>query len=99
MKHKHHNEIIAWANGAKIEYRTSPVCEWAPCYRNDPAWADDVEYRVALTPKPDIWQWACFYLDVNNDLNNATNSCTANIKLTFDGETGKLKAAEVIDND
>ena len=96
MKHKHADLIIAWANGAKIEWKY-PGFEWEPCFQNKPDWAGNLEYRVAPTPKPDIWQWACFYLDANNDLNNETNSCTANIKLTFDGTTRKLKAAEVIE--
>ena len=94
MKQKHHKEIIAWANGAKIEWR-APGFEWAPCYRNDPAWADDVEYRVAPTPKPDVVN---LYYAKNGYCSNLMMAAVQpNLKLTFDGETGKLKAAEVIE--
>jgi hypothetical protein len=97
MKHKHHNEIIAWANGAEIEFRAHPALDWCPCHKNKPDWLEHVEYRVKPTPKPDVWQWLFVGIDVNNDLYTESNKCSANIKLTFDGETRKLKAAEVIE--
>lgn len=92
--HKHADLIKAWADGAEIQYRYTGV--WTDV--NRPAWNEVVEYRIKPEPKPDIVD----YVRVGSfhqivvcpiDWANETNS---NLKLTFDGETGKLKAAEVI---
>ncbi len=55
MKHKHHEIINAWADGAKIEYRDSPRDNWLSAHF--PKWNKDTEYRVV---KPNIskWLWA-----------------------------------------
>lgn len=42
MKHKHHDLIIAWANGAQIEQRFSK--KWITA--NKPQWYEEYEYRV-----------------------------------------------------
>jgi len=43
-RHKHADAIIAWANGAKIEYRSSPKNDW--CGVQFPYWVPEFEYRV-----------------------------------------------------
>lgn len=47
IKHKHEREIIAWANGAEIEYKFKMEEGWD--YRPSPIWSDTSRYRV----KPD----------------------------------------------
>ena len=73
-------------------------------------WYNTLEYRVKPEPKPDVVTYAalrgvCEYrrpkiiCSSNNDWNNCgapSYTDRANIKFTFDGETGELKKAEVI---
>ena len=95
MKHKHAELIKAWADGAEIEVLTPSTSEWKDV--SEPLWIADQEYRIKPEPKPDVvkhfsigqhgavkierWQLPLY---------------VANIKATFDGETGKLKSAEVL---
>lgn len=44
-----HDEIIAWANGAEIEYRHGMVSilgPWQDCEDNHPKWLSNYAYRV-----------------------------------------------------
>lgn len=43
-KHKHYDCIIAWANGAEIEYFNS-YGKWVSAVGN-PLWGSDTQYRV-----------------------------------------------------
>jgi hypothetical protein len=87
QKHKHSELIKQWADGAEIEMQGC-TGQWFIDYT--PYWGEDNEYRIKPEPKPDIVEWH----------NVASAGCipkyVPNIKLTFDGETGKLKSAEVI---
>lgn len=88
MKHKHAELIKAWAEGAEIEYY-SPY-GWL--YIKKPNWLENSEYRLKLNPKPDIVEKrVLFKIDNNNGL-----TAVSDFKLTYCGETGKLKSAEVI---
>ena len=97
--HKHAEIIKAWAEGAEIEYRCAVSGDWEPA--NCPGWADFTIYRIKPEPKPDVVRYTTYQYNVNNsgtiggaptcDVNRFTN-----LKLIFDGETGKLKAAEVL---
>jgi len=103
MKHKHCDLIVAWANGAEIEVRESNG-EWQRCYDNRPTWQENLFYRIKPEPKPDkvVYGWIkedkgpdnCSFYRLAGAC--AVRGNTDNIKLTFDGETGKLKSAEVI---
>ena len=96
MKHRHAEVIKAWADGAEIEVRT-PCFNWFLCTKNNPpAWDDESVYRVKPTPKPDVVEYAYLVIRTNPVKCYFING-VANIKLTFDGETSKLKAAEVIE--
>lgn len=100
--HKHAALIKAWADGAEIqllEDRTrNPFWKDAP----HPHWNEATEYRIKPEPKPDV------VLIRRVDIQCLPSDCfpngyvtvgvwpNENLKLTFDGETGKLKAAEVL---
>ena len=89
MKHKHAEFIKAWADGARIEFLTTDTGEW--CGLKNPRWREDVQYRIKSMPKPDVVQQV--YVDIEERLYYSDN---ANLRLVFDGETRKLKSAEVI---
>lgn len=97
MKHKHADLIHAWADGAAIEVRSLLSGDWVDEIR--PSWAINLEYRIKPEPKPDVVRFqniygGGYYSERESDM------CASNrsglIKLTFDGETGKLKSAEVL---
>lgn len=95
--HKHAELIKAWADGAKIEHFSVPAQLWM--YTAYPAWNEDNNYRIKLEPKPDsnLYYRAHDYLHGNGASAVVwTGDNGANLKLTFDGETGKLKLAEVL---
>ena len=99
--HKHAELIKAWADGADIQVRvTKPhiTDRWMDC--DHPAFVPDLEYRIKPEPKPDVVRWV--YGRKNMGYDTFENACDEvsdvkpNLKLTFDGETGKLKSAEVL---
>ena len=47
MRHKHADEIIAWAYGATIQVKLgdNPI-RWEDVARNNPSWDEDCEYRA-----------------------------------------------------
>jgi hypothetical protein len=97
MKHKHADLIHAWADGAQIQWKD-------PKYDNPwdsiktPAWFEDIEYRIKPEPMPDVPRSFC----VDSWGHNIrlpyphTNMDKPNLRLVFEGETGKLKSAEVL---
>lgn len=74
----------------------------------DPFTFPDLEWRIKPEPKPDIAYYVIAEIEENHlkSINIAENNCFSflsknktfsdNLKLTFDGETGKLKKAEVL---
>jgi hypothetical protein len=96
--HKHADFIKAWADGAEIEYRTSNGASWSSICLGW-SWDNTVvaEYRKKPEPKPDVVEkyFASGYTKYGC-VRVAEHFERENLKLTFDGETGKLKAAEVI---
>ena len=93
MRHKHADLIIAWANGAKIQtYRLLPD-EWIDTFA--PAWVEDSRYRIKPEPKPDVVEY--YRLGKHHFLRAIREEGGyTNLKVTFDAETGELKAAEVL---
>jgi hypothetical protein len=93
--HKHAELIKAWADGAEIEFFEKVCHAWLDCHNNAPAWEEPTSYRIKPPePKPDhisldyvAWEGGGAWF---------TKGLRANLKLTFDGETGKLKLAEVL---
>lgn len=103
MNHTHHDFIVAWAKGATIEYFSKGHQEWMVC--TCPRWHEDLNYRIKPEPKPDVVFYSCVppggpaaadggghYLLFLSKLRAPSN----NMKVTINGETGKLKAAEVL---
>lgn len=92
--HKHAETIKAWADGAEIECWVESRMEWL--HIANPNWHEKHQYRIKPEPKPDVVFGRNAYLDSHGhffmDLMNKPN-----LRLTFDGETGKLKKAEVME--
>lgn len=102
---KHAEVIKAWADGAEIQIKYSDEPnKWHACA--NPTWDEHHEYRVKTEPKPDYAN----YITVNNEygvrrfseLDDARfHTCKKPeeftiLKLTHDGETGKVKAREIV---
>ena len=93
MKHKHHDCIVAWAEGKQIQakFHTSKFWEdWDS--DKSPNWFNDVDYRIKPEPKPDIVQLKTLYKMSDGQVLDIVGY----FKLTYCGETGALKSAEVI---
>ena len=86
--HKHAELIKAWADGAEIEIKFYEG--WRECRPID--WDENAEFRIKPEPKPDVVE---FYW-VERPYMYMSSSKTCNLKIIFDGETGKLKSAEVL---
>jgi hypothetical protein len=92
---KHANLIKAWADGANIEQACrNGIGEilWCP-FKGD--WQEHYEYRIKPEPKSDVVRYTAIGLDYADDASERKYP-TDNLKLIYDGETGKLKSAEVI---
>ena len=101
MKHKHYDMIVAWASGKDIQFKVFSDSVWEDVDMNGEEWYEDYAYRIKPEPKPDV---------VRNITVEATarcgeefvqvfksgKYCFPNLHLTFDGETGRLKSAEVL---
>jgi hypothetical protein len=101
-RRKHYDLILAWAEGKEIQYRCDSDEDWYDIQDVSPSWDEKIEYRIKPEPKPDIVGYT------RADLKNQDfiyidsrvidfRADTDNLKLVFDGETGKLKSAEVLD--
>ena len=44
QRHKHADVIIAWAEGAEVEYRNLPGATWVSA--DTPGWYENYEYRI-----------------------------------------------------
>lgn len=98
MKHKHHDVIVAWAADTSkvVQYRHKPAQEWmdinGACSFNG-----EGEYRIKPEPQPDVtFDVLCEQAQAYPDLRWPEHWEMANLRLTFDGETGKLKHAGVL---
>lgn len=97
--HKHAELIKAWADGAEIEYRDGQNPWRSLPVHGD--WEYFFEYRIKPQPKPDVVRYAKVFLEKEElkfkyFFSDEIDQSFDNLKLTFDGETGKLKSAEVL---
>lgn len=94
--HKHAELIKAWADGATIQSRVKYQDKWEDdCL---PSWdtALDIEYRIKPEPKPDVVKYGLVMFNETATPFTKDYQRNDNIKLTWDGETGELKSAEVL---
>jgi hypothetical protein len=91
MRHKHADEIIAWANGAEIQLYHTDTGKWVDA--PTPLWFD-CKYRIKPEPKPDVVEH--YYASLYSVYPARHLDRIPNLKLTFDVETCELKAAEVL---
>jgi hypothetical protein len=99
--HIHAEVIKAWASGETIQFKTGLSKAWVDLTQNDtPGFHKEYEYRIKPEPKPDIVAYGrttyCSMDGVEFDSFGSSKCTGDNLKLTFDGETGKLKAVEFI---
>ncbi len=89
--HKHAELIKAWADGATIQIDIHG--EWED--KTNPMWSPEFEYRIKPETKPDVVLYA---LINRNGVSAYTEFKTPadNVRLTFDGQTRKLKSVEVL---
>lgn len=93
--HKHAALIKAWADGAEIETRPYSDADWFIV--EDPRWHSQRDYRIKPEPKPDVVEkYKASGYTKYGGVRVAEHWERENLKLTFDGETGKLKSAEVL---
>lgn len=97
--HKYAELIKAWADGAQIQYK-SQVAYSTWMDTKNPVWNEYNDYRIKPEPKPDFkaaFKVSKEHPDWCDPLFDRMPICTqGNLLLTFDGETGHLKAAEVL---
>lgn len=103
-KHKHAELIKAWADGAEIEV-SYPIdgCwgSWIPVNGKNPCWWDEFNYRIKPEPKPDVettlvlMSGSAGWIEFKDY--SSLGDAIEEIQLIRDGETGKLKSAEVLE--
>lgn len=96
--HKHAELIKAWADGAEIEYESHGI--WVD--EAYPDWYPEMQYRIKPEPKPDIettlvlMSGSAGWIEFKDY--SSLGDALEEITLIRDGETGKLKSAEVIND-
>jgi hypothetical protein len=100
--HIHAAFIKAWADGEQIELLNQFTKQWQPI-GTEPCWFKGSIFRIKPEPKPDLIYYGVFNpREIRNHPLEADacftkfNDAGDQLKLTFDGETGKLKSAEVL---
>ena len=96
--HKHAELIKAWADGVKIE-KLNKDGTWSD-HQDDWPWFNDWIYRIKPDKKPDFVYYGCFdQPSIRYQLDCCFTSQEDDgdqVKITFDGSTGKLKSVEII---
>lgn len=102
MKHPHHEIILAYLNDELVQFYHNN--EWVDLQimstrlavsLNFPNFPAVINYRIKPTPKPDHVRYTLI-CTLNADTFSNSQFNTDNLKLTFDGETLKLKSAELV---
>ena len=89
MKHIHRDLIIAWADGAKIQYFDGS--EWADCY-GVPQWSERTLYRVKPERKENTVRIVGLYEPDGYEWNYLGQFCVIS-----DGDTKKVISIEVLE--
>ena len=90
--HKHADLIKMWADGWEIEEYDEGWGKWVG--QSSPSWSRYKQYR---SRKDDVIETLCLTYK-HGSIDNISLG-EPNLKLTFDGQTGQLKQAEVIHHD
>lgn len=101
--HIHAALIHAWADGAEIEFWSRGLGAWpvAGSWRAEvnPCWFKENSYRIKPEPIKDyiVYQYVAKMFR-NGWVSDSRHSIPPdnNVKLTFDGETGRLKDVEML---
>lgn len=94
--HKHADILRAIADGKEVQFKHRITHAWVQADYINPITHSELEWRVKPEPKPDVFLCRYIGIDVDNYL-FLDAMADANIIFTFDGETRKLKKAEVIE--
>lgn len=106
--HIHEYLIEAWTNGAKIQRKVIKrgkktlhdlIMEGRWIDECNPMWSIHEEYRIKPEPKPDFNKHYLVFANriySEEDMLLVRGWIKPNLKLTFNGETGDLKSAEVL---
>jgi hypothetical protein len=96
--HKHAELIKAWADGAEIQWKHDGCTDWQDTIKPD--WNPDANYRIKPEPKPDHGEsmtlYACLASIEDKTKRDRSYIEVGNFHLVWDGETGKIKSAEVL---
>lgn len=93
MKHRHYDCIVAWADGAKVEFKVNDVNEW---YETpEPIWNIEHEYRIKKEPVIEVKYFTNLqagfigFVEFNPDMEKW------DLKITYqDGKAIKAELAE-----
>ena len=100
--HKHAEVLRAIADGKEAQWQSELDGSWnTPTPYNNPISDSHLNWRIKPEPKPDVSlaYFANPTIEVEEDgpLVEWTGTWSkCNLRLTFDGETGQLKSAEVL---
>lgn len=92
--HKHAEVLRAIADGKEVQWYDARTAEWGKPRGYTPLTYPELEWRVMPEPKPDVVE-SLFVMPLATG--QTRNDIPHNLRLTFDGETGKLKNAEVLE--
>ena len=95
QRHKHYDVIVALAEGKRIQYFSlGGWVDWVDSHF--PSFRGSTNWRIKPEPEPDF----STYLTVSRGYTGSQTRRrydSDTVKFTFDGETGKLKSAEVLE--
>lgn len=103
-EHKWADVLRAIADGKEVQWRSVHMMghwnELSVGYYS-PITNPHLEWRIKPEPKPDVVRWVNSYGTTGHATKHAADinqlsECLGQYRLTFDGETGRLKSAEVL---
>ena len=98
MKHLHAEFIKLWLDGVEVEREIGDGLWWEVLEIGEFD-VNGAKFRVKPEPKPDVVAYACLdyeYGQIGAYLYTSAPYPNNTLKITFDGGTGKLIAAEVL---
>ena len=96
-EHKHAAVLRAIADGKKVQWFTSSEQWETLCYGVNPLTNPQFQWRIKPEPKPDVVVWLVQSLNgAWDEYQCYQNGGYPQIKIVRDGETGRLKSAEVL---